>query len=143
VSSDAAPVALAGPPLCAVAPPAPGARRGRGVPAETVLRMLRQRVVPIARQCFRADRRGRADYSVRAEFHFELGDREVVRAEVTGAIGEELRRCLLGAVDALDVPAFDGVVVVSYPVRTEAEPLPPTLELRPEVAREVDRVTAP
>lgn len=136
------PVALAAPRVCAPprAPPSASEAPGRGIPAETVLRMLRQRVVPIARRCFRRDRAGRADYSVRAEYHFELTDREVVRADVVGEIPPPLRACLQQAIDRLDVPRFEGRVVVRYPVYTERDAPPPRVELHDDVAREVDRV---
>jgi len=102
--------------------------------------MLRRRVVPVARQCFRRDRAGRADYSVRAIFEFRLAEREVVGVEVRGRIREPLRRCLLEAVTALDVPRFSDTVLVRYPLRTQREERAPTIELIPEVAQEVDRV---
>ena len=141
VSSDLSPIALAGARSCAVpAPAAAGADEGRGVPATTVLNMLRQRVVPVARRCFRRDRAGRAEYSVRATFEFRLGDREVLDATVRGSIDERLRQCLLEAVHELDVPRFEGVVVVRYPLFTEPELRPPMIELEPEVAQQVDRI---
>jgi len=112
---------------------------GRGVPSATVLGMLRQRVVPVARRCFRRDRAGRADYAVRAVFEFRLEDREVLDARVEGEITDALRRCLRDAVEQLLVPAFDGVVVVRYPVHTQREPPPRAIELTPTVAEELDR----
>ncbi len=144
VSSDAYPIALAGPAWCAAPPSPPPAAtvstRGHGIPAETVLAMLRQRVRPVARGCFRRDRAGRGDYATRAEFVVHLADREVVRADVRGQITDELRGCLLHAVESLDVPRYDGRVIVRYPLVTERIPPPPVIELDPDVAREVDRV---
>ncbi len=153
VSSDAAPVALVEPRTCRSAPPAPlrprepgelpttrsrNPREGRGVPAETLLAMLRARVVPAARACFRADRAGRADYAVRASIAFALADRELVSTELGGDLAPALRACLLGALDALEVPRFEGTVIVRYPVYTEAAPPPPILELGDAAASGVD-----
>jgi hypothetical protein len=113
---------------------------GRGIPAETVLGMLRQRVVPEARECFRRDRQGRADYSVRATYQLELADREIISAAVEGEMEPRLRACLLGTLTRLDIPRFAGRVRVAYPVYTERESPPPTIDLRQDVANEVDRV---
>ncbi|MAQ15964.1 MAG: hypothetical protein CMN30_14370 [Sandaracinus sp.] len=142
VSSDARPVVLAERRCAAPEPePTPEARGlGRGVPAETVLSLLRRRVVPAARRCFRLDRAGRADYSVRAVFELELSDREVNGAAVHGEIDERLRACLMDTLDDLEVPAFEGAVLVRYPLYTERHPPPPTIELRPDVAAPLDRV---
>lgn len=154
VSSDLAPVALAEPRSCRAtfasdaearepgelrsAPPS-NPLDGRGVPAETLLAMLRSRVVPAARACFRADRAGRADYSVRAGIAFALADREILSTDITGELTPALRSCLLDAVERLEVPRFEGTVVVRYPVYTEAAPPPPTIELSGGAARGVDR----
>jgi hypothetical protein len=98
----------------------------------------------VARGCFRRDRAGRADYQVRAIFEFQLADREVVSAHVEGKIAEELRSCLLAAVDQLAVPRFSGKVVVRYPLVTEREPLPSQIELTAEAAQGVDAlISAP
>ena len=145
VSTDDEPVVLAEARTCARRPPASPAAEtssglGRGVPAETVLSMLRGRVVPAARRCFRIDRAGRGDYAVRAVFEFELADREVSSAEVSGAISDRLRACLMATLQGLDVPPFEGSVLVRYPVYTERYPPPPTIELRDEVAAPVDRL---
>ncbi|MBW2464206.1 MAG: hypothetical protein JRH11_21335 [Deltaproteobacteria bacterium] len=115
--------------------------RGRGIPAETVLRMLRRRVQPVARRCFRRDRAGRLDYAVRAEFVIRLEDRELTEARVDGEITDGLRTCLSSAVHDLEIPRFRGAVIVRYPLYTERVPRPPTIELVPEVARQVDAVT--
>jgi Mg-chelatase subunit ChlD len=115
---------------------------GRGIPGETVLGMLRARVVPIARGCFRRDRGGRPDYAVRATFTFLLSEREVLAASVDGEIDAELRECLFDAVHALHVPYFEGRVLVRYPLHTAREARPATIDLVPEVAAEVDRVLA-
>lgn len=147
LSSDTAPVQLAQErAICAL--PKPKAVRedkepelGVGMPGSPLLSMLRQRIIPIARGCFRRDRGGRPDYQVRAEFVFELADREVISATVQGKIAQELRDCLLSAVDSLAVPRFTGRVVVRYPLVTEREPLPSQIELAPETAGEIDRLT--
>ena len=72
-----------------------GAEIGSGMPSSPLLSMLRQRIMPVARGCFRRDRAGRADYQVRAVFEFQLADREVVSAQIQGKIADDLRRCLL------------------------------------------------
>jgi len=89
------------------------------------------------------DRAGRPDYQVRAVFAFELAEREVVSAEVTGTITDALRSCLLGAVDELAVPRFSGRVVVKYPLVTEKETLPAQIELTPQTAERLDSVIGP
>ena len=145
LSSDAAPVQLAQERArCAEPVPKPRPQSdaepelGAGMPGSPLLSMLRQRILPMARGCFRRDRAGRADYQVRAVFEFELADREVVAASVQGKIAEELRSCLLRAVDGLLVPRFTGKVVVRYPLVTEREPLPSQVELTAATAEEVD-----
>ncbi len=105
--------------------------------------MLRQRIVPVARRCFREDRRGRPNYQTRAIFEFRLADREVVDAEVTGRLTPELRACLLSAIDALEIPRFDGTIAVRYPIYTAPELPPPTLTLDTDVADAVDALTEP
>lgn len=150
VSSDAAPVALAEPRPCETDRKPPPDRlappddplEGKGVPGRTMLGMLRRRVLPVARRCFREDRRGRADYAVRAELVFRLAEREVVDARVEGELSDRLRSCLLGAVDTLEVPRFEGTVAVRYPVYTKAAPEPPRIELEAPVADELEEVTA-
>ena len=118
------------------------ARPGRGIPAESVLTMLRQRVMPVARLCFRTDRRGRADYSVRAELRFTLADREVERVEVDGRLSRPLRSCLTEAVDVLDIPPFSGRIGVRWPLRTERLTLPTAIALEPDIATDVNAVTS-
>jgi len=144
VSDATAPIALAEPLDCGPRPPtepraSAGEPRGRGVPAETLLQMLRARIVPVARGCFRRDRAGRPDYATRAVFRFRLADREVARAEVEGAIRDELRQCLLAAIDGLEVPPFEGVVDVSYPLTTQRAEREPRIELERRVREAVDR----
>jgi hypothetical protein len=112
------------------------------MPASPLLSMLQQRIMPVARGCFRRDRAGRADYQVRATFVFTLAEREVVAARVEGAIAEALRTCLLQAVDTLAVPRFSGLVVVRYPLVTEREPLPSQVELSGHTEAELDAVIA-
>jgi hypothetical protein len=116
---------------------------GAGMPSSPLLSMLRQRIMPVARGCFRRDRAGRADYQVRAVFEFQLADREVVSAQVQGKIADELRHCLLSAVDSLAVPRFTGKVIVRYPLATEREPLPAQVELTTDTAGRLDAVIAP
>jgi hypothetical protein len=149
LSSDAAPVQLAAErALCAIAPTAPKTSakdtdtEGAGMPGSPLLSMLRQRILPVARGCFRRDRAGRSDYQVRAVFEFELAEREVVAARIRGTIAEPLRACLLEAVDSLAVPRFSGKVLVRYPLSTEREPLPSQIELTSLTAGEVDRILA-
>ncbi len=113
---------------------------GQGVPKETVRSMLHHRIVPAARDCFRRDRAGRSDYQVRAEYRLRMADREVSRVEVHGDLKPPLRQCLLRAVDGLHVPRFAGQIDVTYPLRTEAHPPPPRIELVPGIARAVDEV---
>ncbi|MCB9599688.1 MAG: hypothetical protein H6720_04960 [Sandaracinus sp.] len=122
------------------APPPTPDDLGRGIPAETVLSMLRRRVVPVARGCFRRDRAGRENYATRAVFELRLADREVTSADVIGEIDDELRECLLTSVDGLDVPAYAGTIVVRYPLYTQASGPALTIELHPDVAQVVDRV---
>ncbi|MCU0673300.1 MAG: VWA domain-containing protein [Myxococcota bacterium] len=122
------------------APPPTPSSLGRGIPAETVLSMLRRRVVPVARGCFRRDRAGREDYATRAVFELRLTDREVAASDVVGEIDDELRECLMHAVDGLEVPAYDGTIVVRYPLYTRAHGPSLTIELHPDVASVVDRV---
>lgn len=119
---------------------APVAATRSSLPSEPLLTVLRQRVVPVARGCFRTDRAGRANYRARAEFEFRLADREVVEADVHGRIAPALRECLLSAVDRLEVPRFDGSVVVRYPLVTEPELPPPVLDLAPALADRVDSI---
>lgn len=136
-------MAPAEPLMCAPAPVATApnnAAPGRGVPAETLLQMLRGRIVPIARGCFRRDRAGRVDYSRRATFVFRLADREVTEAEVEGEIDDALRTCLMNAIDVLDVPYFEGEVAVRYPLYTEPGQRPPRIEIQRRVLDAVDRV---
>jgi hypothetical protein len=140
VSSEAAPLALAAPHAChqPLRRKAAKSRVGKGMPAEPLLAMLRQRIMPIARGCFRRDRAGRADYEVRAVFAFRLADREIAEARVEGKVPAPLRACLLKAVDSLEVPRFTGVVAVRYPLRTIREPLPREIELTPTTAEQLD-----
>lgn len=140
VSRDDAPIIAATPRSCALPPSPAAATHGRGMPAETVLAMLRQRVMPAARGCFRQDRRGRLDYSTRAELRLRLADQEVVDATVVGTISPRLRSCLAAALDTLDVPRFRGAVLVRYPLRTERVDAPPIIELDAEAAERIDAV---
>jgi hypothetical protein len=143
ISSDAQPVALAEERSCRPAiktQPRSNAEQGRGMPAEPLLSMLRQRILPIARGCFRRDRAGRPIYEKRAVFAFTLADREIAMARVEGVISAALKRCLLAAVDTLEVPRFTGTVTVRYPLVTESLPLPDQIELRAGTAGELDHL---
>lgn len=112
-----------------------------GLPERSLLTMLRQRIVPAARGCFRDDRRGRPSYQRRAVFAFRLADREVIEADVEGALAASLRECLTHSMDTLDIPPFDGTVSVRYPIYTAPELPPPTLSLDPDIADAVDGVS--
>lgn len=109
-----------------------------GLPARSLLHLLRQRIVPVARGCFRDDRRGRAAYQTRATYSFRLADREIIDAEVQGRLSDALRQCLERAIDDLEVPPFEGTVSVRYPLYTRAVERPPTLTLDADVADAVD-----
>ena len=110
------------------------------MPAEPLLSMLRQRIMPVARGCFRRDRAGRADYRNRAVFAFTLADREIVDARIEGQIPPALQQCLLAAVDTLEVPRFTGTVRVRYPLITESVPLPEQIQLETGTAGTIDRM---
>lgn len=132
-------VALAHRRSCTLPAAAPVVRE-RSLPSRPLLAQLRRRVIPAARRCFRDDRRGRADYSTRADIRITLADRELVETRVEGPITDALSSCLAAAFDGLDIPGFDGTVLVHWPLYTAAEPPPPTLELAPDVSRAVDRL---
>jgi len=131
--------------IAAVARPAPLApmRARHGPSAADTLAMLRARLVAPARGCLRRDRSGRGAYAVRAVFQLAFVDREVEEADVAGAISPELRRCLLEATDALDVPSLSGRLLVRYPIATRAEPAPVVVPLPPELDAAVERVGTP
>jgi len=144
LGSDVLPLALAHRGSCQPEPaPTRGVGVGRGMPAEPLLGMLRDRIVPVARGCFRRDRAGRPDYAVRAVFEFKLAEREIVEAAVTGELPEPLRQCLLGAVDRLEIPRFSGSIVVRYPLQTERERAAPRIELSRQAADRLDSVIGP
>lgn len=124
----------------AVVAPVTAPPRTTGLPARALRDMLRRRVIPAARGCFRDDRRGRPLHHRAVEFQVTLADREIVDAAVSGDIPEELASCLLRAFDGVDVPAFAGTLVVRWPVHTDAILPPPVIELGPDVARMVDAV---
>ena len=144
VGSDEAPVALAHERPCAVAKVTKAKAHGdkpalgKGMPSDPLLDMLRHRVLPFARDCFRRDRGGRSEYELRAVFVFALAEREVVSADVEGRIPEPLRQCLMGAVDTLEVPRFTGTVMVRYPLVTESAPKAEQIQLTQVAARAVD-----
>lgn len=144
VSSDLDPVSLAEPrqcrPVAVTTDTSPGPSPGTGMPSSPLLTMLRQRILPVARACFRRDRAGRAEYELRAVFELELSNQEVTEAQVSGEVPEPLRRCLIEAADHLEVPPFTGVVRARYPLRTQSEPLPNEIELSSGVAADLDRL---
>lgn len=145
ISSDEAPVALAEERTCKVikkdaAGEASKQQLGKGMPSDPLLDMLRHRVLPFARDCFRRDRAGKSDYQLRAVFVFALAEREVVSADVEGKIPEHLRQCLMGAVDTLDVPRFTGTVEVRYPLVTESVPKAEQIQLTQVAAQAVDKL---
>jgi hypothetical protein len=114
--------------------------RTTSLPARALRDMLRRRVIPAARGCFRDDRAGRALHHRAVEFEITLADREIIDASVSGDIPEELATCLLRAFDGVEVPPFGGTLVVRWPVHTDAVLPPPVIELGPDVARMVDSV---
>lgn len=122
------------------APAAATAHAEHGLPGRVLRDLLRRRVIPPARACFRDDRAGRAHVHREVTFELVLADREIAAASVTGDITDELRVCLLGAFDGVEVPSFDGTLVVRWPVHTEAVLPPPVIELAPDVAREVHEI---
>lgn len=140
LNRDSDPISLAHQRACA--PPATEQpadwKLGAGMPAEPLLGMLRDRIVPVARGCFRRDRAGRGDYAVRAVFHFRMSEREIIEARVEGKLDADLRECLLRSVDGLEVPRFTGHISVRYPVVTEREPPPARIELSRGTAGELD-----
>jgi hypothetical protein len=127
---------------CAAPAPTAEAVAGRrsGLSAAALLRTLRRRMIPRARDCFRSDRRGRAGYSTHVSLTLTLADREIVDVRAEGAIEPTLRACLVDAADAIDVPAFDGVVVARWPLYSRPDLPPPTLELHPDLASAVDAI---
>jgi hypothetical protein len=129
-------------PAHAAAPPPP-APPDTGMPAVSVLDMLRTQLVPKARACLRTDRKGRGDYAVALTFHALFARREIAEARVEGTIEAKLRACLEAALDDLRVPVFSGRIRVRYPIHTEREPPPPVIELEPEVWKRVERVISP
>jgi hypothetical protein len=121
------------------APTTTSARRS-GLSQAALLRELRRRIMPLARDCFRSDRRGRAAYSTEVALVLTLADREIVDVRADGAIEPSLRACMIAAADALEVPAFDGVIVARWPLYSRPELPPPTLELHPDLATAIDRI---
>jgi hypothetical protein len=143
VNLDAAPIAIAEERRCR--PPTKAVARstaeiGLGMPSDPLLDMLRRRILPVARGCFRRDRGGRSQYQKRAVFAFTLADREVVSAEIQGSIPDALRTCLLASVDSLEVPRFSGVVHVRYPLVTESDALPEQIQLDAQTAGNLDHM---
>lgn len=112
----------------------------RGLTERAALSMFRSRLIPAARRCLRADRRGRANYSVRAVYDLVLEEREIASASVQGEIPDALRACLEQTVDELDVPPFDGRIRIRYPIRTEAVVAQPAIEILGEVDSTLESV---
>lgn len=120
-------------------PPPDAPPPATGLPAESVLSMLRSQLVPQARACLRSDRKGRGDYAVELTFHALFAHREVYEARVEGRIPLALRSCLEELLPKLRVPAFSGRIRVTYPIHTEREPPAPVIALEPEVSEKLER----
>lgn len=105
-----------------------------------LLRTLRQRIIPRARDCFRSDRRGRAEYSTQVQLILTLADQEIVDVRAEGAIEPALRTCMVRAADGLEVPPFEGVILARWPLYSRPELGPPTLELHPDLATAIDAI---
>ncbi len=116
----------------------PAQAEATSFPEESVLQMLRRQLVPAARRCLRADRRGRLDYAISARFALELRNQEVHSHRVEGQLPEPLRECLFEAVGALDIPRFSGTIRVHYPIHTDRHAPRPSVELAGDVARGID-----
>lgn len=121
------------------ASPPPMPPRDTSMPKESVLTMLRSQLIPQARACLRADRKGRADYAVALTFHALFAQREIYEPRIDGNIPEPLRRCLMDVLPKLRVPAFTGRIRVRYPIFTEREAVEPALELEPETSQKLER----
>ena len=129
---------IAAPPFVSAARPEPAL--DTGMPKESVLSMLRSQLVPQARACLRADRKGRANYAVQVTFRALFADREAYDVRVEGKIEEALRSCLLEVVGKLRVPSFSGRIRVRYPIHTEREEELPVVELEPEASEQLERI---
>ncbi|MBN8615539.1 MAG: hypothetical protein J0L92_33395, partial [Deltaproteobacteria bacterium] len=105
-----------------------------------LLRTLRQRIIPRARDCFRSDRRGRAEYSTQVQLILTLADQEIVDVRAEGAIEPALQACMVRAADGLEVPPFEGVILARWPLYSRPELGPPTLELHPDLATAIDAI---
>lgn len=129
---------IAAPPFVSAARPEPAL--DTGMPKESVLSMLRSQLVPQARACLRANRKGRANYAVQVTFRALFADREAYDVRVEGKIEEALRSCLLEVVGKLRVPSFSGRIRVRYPIHTEREEELPVVELEPEASEQLERI---
>jgi hypothetical protein len=128
---------------CREAPSAaPRTERRSALSRAALLRTLRQRIIPRARDCFRSDRRGRAEYSTQVELVLTLADMEVIDVRADGAIDPALRACMMHTADTLEVAPFEGVILVRWPLYSRPEMPPPTLELHPDLATAVDTIGA-
>ncbi|MBX7196370.1 MAG: hypothetical protein K1X94_30230 [Sandaracinaceae bacterium] len=116
------------------------AHRRSGLSPAALLRTLRQRILPRARDCFRSDRRGRAEYSTQVQLLLTLADQEIVDVRAEGAIEPALRACMVRAADGLEVPPFEGVILARWPLYSRPELGPPTLELHPDLASAIDAI---
>jgi hypothetical protein len=121
---------------------APRPERRSALSRAALLRTLRQRIIPRARDCFRSDRRGRAEYSTQVELVLTLADMEVIDVRADGEADPALRACMVHATDTLEVAPFEGVIVVRWPLYSRPELPPPTLELHPDLATAVDAIGA-
>lgn len=110
------------------------------LPRVALLRAMHQRIMPPARECFRGDRRGRAAYSTQIELRITIADQEIIDVAVEGIIDPTLRACMVRAVEHLEVPPFDGVILARWPLYSRPELAPPTLELHPDLATVVDAI---
>ena len=108
------------------------------LPSRALYRNLLRSVVPELRECFRADRRGREAYSIRAQLMLLISDQEVQDVRVEGDIADALRTCMVTALDALDVPAFEGAILARWPLHTEPSLPAARIELHPDLASAID-----
>lgn len=71
-----------------------------------------------------------------------LASGEVEEVLITGEMDDRLRHCLESSIEGLDMPRFDDVILVTYPMVTRGQVRPPTVELAPDLAHEVDAIGA-
>ena len=112
---------------------------GRDLPRETILEALRRQFIPKAILCLRADRRGRARHTIRAELVVRLATREVTDVEVNGELAAPLRVCLGEALEHLVLPGAAAPMIVRYPIHTIEADVPPVIELDAETESALER----